>query len=252
MAENEIWVVVPFFNEEKCLLQTLDSLLCQSDLNFTLLLVNNNSNDGSVALLDKYIANHPQHQILYILETQKGTGAAADTGFRYAIAQGAKYIARTDADCLAHPDWIKNIRYGFEQEKLEFIVGKIKARTDEAGFSFKDRTVLPFLVFLAENFGKIHRHGKQFKYIYIMVGGNNLALTGDLYLRAGGFPRTRIEEAHEDKVLSEKIRTITNRVKKKNNVIIYNSIRRAKKYGYWNTLLWYWDHKYKPAEVDIR
>ena len=68
----------------------------------------------------------------------------------------------------------------------------------------------------------------------------------------GGFPRTSIAEAHEDKVLSERVRRLTNWVRKKPDIVVYNSARRAKRYGYWNTLLWYWDHKYRPTEVDVR
>jgi hypothetical protein len=71
-------------------------------------------------------------------------------------------------------------------------------------------------------------------------------------LQSGGFPRTRIEDVHEDKIICERVRMITGRVRKRKDVIVYNSVRRARKYGYLNTLLWYWDHRYKPAEVDIR
>ena len=67
---------------------------------------------------------------------------------------------------------------------------------------------------IAENFGRLFRYGRQFKYPYIMVAGNNLALTSDIYLRAGGFTRTRIEEAHEDMVLSERIRQLTRRARR--------------------------------------
>jgi glycosyltransferase involved in cell wall biosynthesis len=250
--KTDFFVVIPFYNEEKSLIKTLESLTRQSNLAFTLVLVNNASTDHTMAVVETFKATNPPFPVDCIFEPQKGTGTAADAGFRYAIAQGAKYIARTDADCLPDLDWIKNIKYGFEQENLEFVIGKIKAREDEFKLSLKDRLILPVVVWVAENFGKLLRHGKQFKYVYIMVAGNNLGITADLYERAGGFPHSRIEEAHEDKILSEKIRTMTKQVKKKNNVIVYNSIRRAKAYGYWNSLMWYWDHKYKPHEIDIR
>lgn len=252
MHQTDFYVVVPLYNEEKMIGKMLESLVSQSDRTFKLILVDNNSTDQSAAIIQKFIADHPDFAIECIRENQKGTGAAADTGFRHAIDRGAKYIARTDADCLPHPDWIKLIKQAFEVDKLELVVGKIKPRTDEGFYTWSDGIVLPLLVIVAENFGRIIRHGKQFKYPYIMVAGNNLAITAELYERAGGFPRTRIEEAHEDKVLSERVRTLTDRVGKRNRVIVYNSIRRGKRYGYWNTLMWYWDHKYKPAEVDVR
>ena len=45
---------------------------------------------------------------------------------------------------------------------------------------------------------------------------------------------------------------ISSRVRKRSEVVVYNSVRRARRYGYWNTLLWYWGHRYRPTEVDIR
>ena len=249
---HDLYVVVPCFNEEHGIEATLRSLLAQSDRGFRLVVVDNGSTDGTVASVAAFQEAHPTLDLQLIVEPQKGTGAAADTGFRYAIAQGARYIARTDADCLPHPDWIRRIRRGFGPEGLEFVIGRIVPRTDDLRLSRADRLALPVILGIAENFGRLFRHGRQFKYPYIMVAGNNLALTADLYLRAGGFPRTRIEEAHEDKVLSERIRQLTRRAAKRDDVIVYNSIRRVRRYGYLRTLLWYWDHKYRPADVDIR
>lgn len=250
----DFFIIVPFYNEEKAIGQTLASLAAQTDTNFRLILVNNNSSDQSLTVIEDFKQEWPDLKIECISEPQKGTGAAADTGFRYAIGQGAKYLARTDADCLPDKNWVKNIKQAFAAENLEFVIGKIKPRTDEGPLSWRDWLLLYGLVFIAENFGKLLRHGKQFKYSYIMVAGNNLAVTAQLYEAAGGFPRTRIEDVHEDKVFSENIRTITKKARKKNNVVVYNSLRRAKKFGYWNTLMWYWDHKYRPQphEVDVR
>ena len=41
-----------------------------------------------------------------------------------------------------------------------------------------------------------------------MAAGNNLAITSDLYLRVGGFKRTRIEELHEDHALMLAVRSV--------------------------------------------
>src|SRR5215218_1556081 len=111
MNRSSFYVVVPFFNEEKGIRKTLDSLIGQTDTNFTLLLVDNASTDRTVAVVETWRQAHPEWPIVLIVEPQKGTGAAADTGFRYAIAQGATHIARTDADCLPAPDWVAGLKH---------------------------------------------------------------------------------------------------------------------------------------------
>ena len=252
MDRQRFYVVVPFFNEEQGIHGTLDSLSAQTDTGFTLLLVDNASTDRTVAVVEGWRREHPELPVVLITEPQKGTGAAADTGFRYAIAQGATHIARTDADCLPARDWVAGLKHAFAVEDLEFVVGAIKPRTDEIPLSWSDHFVIPLLLILAETYGKLTRRGKQFQYPYVLVAGNNLAITAELYLRAGGFPRTRIEEVHEDRVLSEQVRTLTSRVGKKRHLVVYNSVRRVRAYGYLNTLRWYRNHGYRSAVVDVR
>jgi glycosyltransferase involved in cell wall biosynthesis len=248
---NGFFVVVPCYNEERGLAATLEALAAQSDREFTLVLVNNGSTDGSADVAEAFARSRPDFAMRRISESQKGTGAASDTGFRYAIAAGARIIARTDADCLPRTDWVKNLKRAFA-DGLEFVAGKIKPRTDEVPLTTTERVVLPMMVWLAENYGWVHRRGPQFKYGYFMAAGNNLAITSDLYVRAGGFPRTRIEEMHEDLALSETVRTLTSKAAVRRDVVVYNSVRRVRAYGYINVLRWYRNHGYRPAVVDIR
>jgi len=115
-----------------------------------------------------------------------------------------------------------------------------------------DRAILPWLWTFGEAAGRVVNRRKGMRYRFVAVAGSNMALTSDLYLRAGGFPRTKIEEAHEDLIIGERIRALTARARKCHDVVVYASIRRVKRYGYWNTLMWYWDHRFSPRDVDIR
>ena len=129
-GRDTFYVVVPFYNEEKAITQTLESLAAQTDTAFTLLLVDNNSDDGGAVLVDAWCARHPGLRVQVIGERQKGTGAASDTGFRQAIAQGATLIARTDADCLPAFDWVARIKQAFAGGQLEFLIGRVEPRDD--------------------------------------------------------------------------------------------------------------------------
>lgn len=249
-AGHEFAVVVPIYNEEAGLSATLEALAAQSDRAFALFLVDNGSTDGSPEIAARFASVSP-FPVHLLAEPQKGTGAASDTGFRAAITMGALVIGRTDADCIPHVNWVRNLKRAMLAEGLEFVAGKIKPRPDET-LSLADRVILPAMIWIAEHYGRLHRRGPQFKYPYFMAAGNNLAVTSHLYERAGGFPRTAIEEMHEDRALSEAIRTLTTRAAVRPEVIVYNSARRVRAYGYLNTLRWYRNHGYRPAVVDVR
>lgn len=244
------FVVVPCFNEAVGLRATLDALAAQTDREFTLVLVDNGSTDRSVEIVREFSRDAP-FPVEIVEEKMKGTGAASDTGFRYAIEWGARWIARTDADCLPAPTWIWKIKQALVHDGLEFVAGRIVPRADEQ-LSLRERVVLPLMIALAERYGRYTRRGPQFKYPYFMAAGNNLAISADLYVQAGGFPRTAIEVAHEDRELSERVRTITARAEVRRDIVVYNSVRRVRAYGFVNVLRWYRNHGYRPAVVDVR
>lgn len=249
---NELYVVVPFYNEERGLRQTLKALQDQYDRNYSLVLVDNGSTDASPVIAKRFAEENQAFPVQVIREPMKGTGAASDTGFRYSIEQGARWIARTDADCLPARDWTRVLRRKLEQDELEFIAGKIKPRSDEQPISFARRILIAVAVWLAENYGRIHRRGPQFQYPYFMAAGNNLAISADLYVRCGGFPRSTLEEQNEDRALSESVRTLTSDAAFCRDLVVYNSVRRLQAYGLVNTLRWYRNRGYRPDVVDIR
>ena len=252
MPEHALWVVVPFYNEARGIGATLAALAAQADADFTLVLVDNASTDDGATVVRDFFARHPTMRWEIVHEPQKGTGAAADTGMRHAIARGARWIARTDADCLPDAGWTRAIRHAFTQRQLQFVAGRIRPRLDEGRVSRTQRAILAAMIWLAEHYGRLHRRGPQFRYPYFMAAGNNLAIEAELYLRSGGFPRTAIEHEHEDRVLSETVRTLTSRAAVIDDMIVLNSVRRVRSYGYLNTLRWYRNHGYRPAVVDVR
>jgi glycosyltransferase involved in cell wall biosynthesis len=247
---TRLFVVVPFFNEADWIQPTLESLAAQTDRDFTVVCVDNASTDATASVVRAFAARNRDLDVHVIAEAQKGTGAAADTGFRYAIERGATHVLRTDADCLPDSHWVANIRREFDGG-AEFVAGRIAPRLDR-GYRRADGVVLPLMIAVVEAYAKRFRSGRGYKAGWVLVAGNNLAITADLYLRCGGFPRTDLRTGNEDRVLADRARSFTDRMVSSDDVLVYNSVRRVRAYGYVNTLLWYWDRKYRPVLVDVR
>ena len=243
----DLAVVVPAFDEAPGIGATLAALAAQQDRDFRLVVVDNASTDGTGDVVRAF----PGIDAEVVAEAQRGTGAAADTGMRHAIATGATHLARTDADCLPDPDWTARIRAAFT--RLDLVSGRLRPRRDE-GLPAAQRAVLVGAVGAAATFGRF-RPGNRVPGAlgpYVMAAGCNMAITAELYQRAGGFPRTRIEDVHEDRALVNAVRPLTARYGHRRDVVVRCSSRRVRAWGLVRTLGWYADHRYRPEHVDIR
>jgi glycosyltransferase involved in cell wall biosynthesis len=242
----DLWVVVPAYNEERGIAATLDALAAQHDSDFRLVVVDNASTDRTAGIVRAA-------GVEVITEARKGTGAAADTGMRYAISRGATHLARTDADCLPDPGWTAALRRGFA-DGLALIGGRLRPRTDEFPLRLWERRLLPQVVEIAALFGRFRPGNRDPAYRgpYVMCPGCNMAITAELYVASGGFPRTAIEEIHEDRALVNRVRRLTSAYGRRNDALVLGSVRRVRAYGLRTTLAWYADHRARPAEVDVR
>lgn len=246
-------VVVPVFNEEAGIRPTLEALAAQDDSDFDVVFVDNGSTDASARLIAEFAADRGLTRWRIVTEEQKGTGAAADTGMRAAIAAGATLLARTDADCIPRADWTAAVRRALTEGGLGLVGGELVPRRDE-GLSWGTRALLRAAVHVAEAFGRIRPGNRDPAYLgpYMMAAGCNVGITAELYEAAGGFPRTAIEDLHEDRALVNAVRRLTDRYARRGDVVVFGSSRRVNAWGLRNTLLWYKDHAYRPDHVDIR
>jgi hypothetical protein len=134
------------------------------------------------------------------------------------------------------------------------VTGPMVPRADDVPVGPGRRRALRFAVAGAAAFGRWRpsNRGTQFLGPYVMSPGCNVAISADLYLRSGGFPRTCIEDVHEDRALVNAVRTLTDRYGHRRDVVVHASARRVHAWGLRRTLGWYADHRYRPAVVDIR
>lgn len=103
----QLSVVVPAYNEELWLGRCLDSLAQQeTSYPFEVLVVDNNSTDGTAAIAAGYEGVRVVH------ESRQGLVPARQAG--QAAAVGA-VVAHTDADSVLPPDWVERIGRAFEE-----------------------------------------------------------------------------------------------------------------------------------------
>jgi glycosyltransferase involved in cell wall biosynthesis len=240
-----LWVVVPAYNEAARIGGTLGALAAQTDTDFTLLVVDNSSTDGTAALAGGYAAPFP---VTVLVETEKGVGSAVDTGFRYAIAHGATLIARTDADCLPRPGWVAAARQAFASGG-GLVCGRIVARRDEHGPV--GRAAFQSLVAVAAAFGRLRPANRTAEYRapYRMHAGNNMAITAELYQACGGMPR---RPSPTDRTFLNRVRRTTAAITHRRDMVVENSTRRITAYGVLGTARWYLERGSGSLTTDPR
>ena len=95
------WVVLPTFNEaenvERIASQIVAVLEQAAPSGFRVLIVDDDSPDGTGRIADRMAADHRGIEVLHRTE-REGLGPAYIAGFRHALAHGAGYVCEIDAD----------------------------------------------------------------------------------------------------------------------------------------------------------
>jgi glycosyltransferase involved in cell wall biosynthesis len=100
-ADVRVLYVMPVFNAEAWLRDSLGSIMSQDYEAIDILCIDDGSTDRSLAYLNEMAAIHDS--ITVQSQPNRGPGAAFNEGIRYALERGYSYVARMDADDIAHP-----------------------------------------------------------------------------------------------------------------------------------------------------
>ncbi|GGF10607.1 glycosyltransferase [Williamsia phyllosphaerae] len=257
-----IAVIIPVYNEEKFITDTLDGLRRQRfDLyahrellgGFRTIVVNNNSTDRTAEIVNAYVAEHPDFRLELIDETEKGSGCAADTGARHAISTGAKIIARTDADSIPTPTWLGELVSGLLSGK-RLVGGRVRARHDEGLTSVVFNGIgLLWHVGHALEWYKTRNNPPAEQRSFAVVG-NNMAIDAEMYEQSGGFPRTSMEDVDDDSILQRRVREEVGSagIGLQKKAVVHTSLRRLHAYGVRDFIAWYGDGDRSDKVVDVR
>jgi len=123
----DITVVVGTYNRASSLRSTLESfsrLVIPAGLVWELLVVDNNSTDGTRLVIEAFVRKLP---LRYMFEGKQGRSAALNAGI---TAAKGNVIAFTDDDILLHKDWLSNLNRTFEEQECAAVAGKVVAQWD--------------------------------------------------------------------------------------------------------------------------
>ena len=111
MQNELISIVVPVYNAEKFIIETLESIRFQSYENWELILVDDASNDDSVNVIKRYFADNIVLQRVLVLENETNRGPAFCRNRGIKEARGT-YLTYLDADDYWYPQKLK-VQYEF-------------------------------------------------------------------------------------------------------------------------------------------
>jgi glycosyltransferase involved in cell wall biosynthesis len=118
-ARPKVSVILPIYNAEDMLAECLDSVLAQSLPDFELICINDQTPDGSQAIVEAY-ATRDRRVTPRINEVNVGLGASRNRGI--ALARG-EYIFHIDPDDVIPPDALQKLVEIADQQGSEMVRG---------------------------------------------------------------------------------------------------------------------------------
>jgi dolichol-phosphate mannosyltransferase len=97
-------VFIPTYNEKDNIKNLIQEIL-KLNLDLHILVVDDESGDGTVEILDKIVRSDPRVSVIH-RKGERGRGLAGREGFKYALKQDIDYLIEMDADFSHHPRYI--------------------------------------------------------------------------------------------------------------------------------------------------
>ena len=111
------YIVVPTYNEKANIAGLLEKIFGLGLLDLTVLVVDDNSPDGTGQLVEELKNSYPHLEILH-RQKKDGLGRAYLAGFVLALQRGADYIFEMDADFSHDPKYLPDFLQAIESADL--------------------------------------------------------------------------------------------------------------------------------------
>ena len=123
MQEIKVSVIMPAYNRETYIRESIDSVLAQSFTDFELIVVDDGSTDATAAIVQSYT----DARIRLIRQPNQGVSVARNTGLD---AAKGEYISFLDSDDLYYPDFLKILLQIIQSENTEMVFSNFSESYD--------------------------------------------------------------------------------------------------------------------------
>lgn len=130
-VEDKISIIVPVYNAEKYLDDTLRDLLCQNHWNMEIIIIDDGSTDGSRKIIEKYVEQ--DSRFIIIKSDNVGPSKARNKGLDIATGE---YIRFIDADDRIRYDSMKSLLEVFKRDlEVDLVIGNYITNEKKAYFT---------------------------------------------------------------------------------------------------------------------
>lgn len=178
ISDTKVDIVMPVYNAETTIKESIESVLNQTHQNFKLIIVNDGSIDNTKEVISKYTDDK---RILYVERPHLGIVKTLREGVNRC---NSKYVARQDADDIWFPFHLDVVLYEIEKnDKLDIVGSKVfddmkkarKYRTRIPGYDYKGEDLWMRLAY-----SNVFNHSTVIfkKEAYEKVGGYEIGYDG--------------------------------------------------------------------------
>ena len=128
MKDIVVSIIVPVYNVEKYIGRCIESLIKQTLYNIEIIIVEDESTDGSPALCDDWASKDDRIKVIH-KKHNEGLGMACNSGLE--VATG-KYVAFVDSDDWVEPEMYETMYNSAQKHNAQMVFGGIR-RVNEKG-----------------------------------------------------------------------------------------------------------------------
>jgi dolichol-phosphate mannosyltransferase len=115
-------IIIPTYNEFDNIVPLIQAVLSQH-INFYLLVIDDNSPDGTAGAVEKLLKDYPQRLHLIKRSGKLGLGTAYIEGFNWAIENNYDYVFEMDADFSHDPADLGRLHKACEEQGADLAIG---------------------------------------------------------------------------------------------------------------------------------